>query len=139
VKEAEMFSIPVRCCAASRFALALLLILGASGCAKQPRVAKKTKPIPCDTTVNVDATVGAQPTAVYLCEDDTLTWNANGHQFVVEFKKDSPFEPPTDKKFDNGHPSGKAKHYYSQLTVYEYRITVDGHPFDPEVIGGGNP
>lgn len=134
-----MHSIPVRCCTASRFALVLLLMLGASGCPKQPKYAKKTKAVPCDTTVNVDAMVGARPQAVYLCEDDTLTWNPGGHQFVVEFKNDSPFEPP-EKRFDNGHPSGKAKHYYGELTVYEYRITVDTtHVFDPQVVGGGNP
>ncbi len=134
-----MHTIAVRCGAASRFGLVLLLIMGASGCAKQPRLAKKTKPVPCDTTVNVDPAAGALPQAVYLCEDDTLTWNPNGHQFVVEFKNGSPFEPP-QTKFDNGHASGKAKHTYSQLTVYEYRITVDTtHVFDPQVVGGGNP
>jgi hypothetical protein len=88
--------------------------------------------------VNVDPTVGAIPQAVYVCEDDPLNWNANGHQFVVEFNGDSPFEDG-GKKFDNGHASGKAKHRYRHLTVYEYRITVDGHPFDPQVVGGGNP
>ncbi len=41
-------------------------------------------------------------------------------------------------KFDNEHPkSGKAKRV-TQLTVYEYRITVDTtHVFDPQVVGGG--
>ena len=133
-----MHTVAVRCGAAVRFGLVLLLMLGANGCAKQPRVAKKTKSVPCDTTVNVDPTVGAQPPAVYLCEDDTLTWNSNGNQFVVQFKNASPFESG-GTTFDNNNPSGQAKHAYQKLTVYEYKITVNGHPFDPQVVGGGNP
>ncbi len=131
-----MRSIPVRCCAASRFALVLLLMCGASGCMK-PEVEKRTVKFTCaDQTVDVNTTDGAKPQAVYVCEGDTVTWNPNGHTFLVEFKKDSPFADD-GKKFDNGRAkSAKTKHH-AQLTVYEYRITVDNHAFDPQVIGGG--
>src|SRR5229473_5426264 len=132
-----MRSIPVRYCAASRFALVLLLMCGASGCTK-PEVEKRTVKFTCaDQTVDVNTTDGAKPQAVYVCEGNTVTWNPNGHTFLVEFKKDSPFEDGA-KRFDNGHSkSAKTKHH-DQLTVYEYKITVDNTVFsDPQVIGGG--
>jgi hypothetical protein len=132
-----MDAIPMRCGAASRFCLALLLMLGASGC-RERKVEKKTEYFPCgDKIVDVNANDGAAPQAVYVCADDTVTWNPAGHNFLVEFKKDSPFDDD-GKKFDNGHAkSGKAKRV-AQLTVYEYRITVDTtHVFDPQVVGGG--
>lgn len=132
-----MHSIPVRCGAASRFALVLLLMFGASGC-KEMKIGKKTVAFACgDQTVDVNTTDGAKPQAVYVCEGDAVTWNSNGHTFFVEFKKDSPFADD-GKKFDNGHAkSAKTKHHV-QLTVYEYRITVDTtNVFDPQVIGGG--
>ncbi len=74
---------------------------------------------------------------IHVCEGNTVTWNPNGHTFLVEFKKDSPFEDGA-KRFDNGHSkSAKTKHH-DQLTVYEYKITVDNTVFsDPQVIGGG--
>ncbi len=132
-----MHSIPVRCSAASRFALVLLLLFGASGC-NETKIKKKIVTFTCgDQTVDVNTTDGAAPQAVYVCEGDTVTWNPNAHTFLVEFKKDSPFVDD-GKKFDNGHAkSAKTKHH-TQLTVYEYRITVDTtNVFDPQVIGGG--
>ncbi len=134
-----MHSIPVRCGAASRLALVSLLILGVSGCAQEPRTVQKREYFPCgDKTVDVNTSNGATPQAVYVCGGDTVTWNPNGHTFLVEFKKDSPFDDD-GKRFDNGHAkSGKAKHV-TGLTIYEYRITVDTtHVFDPQVVGGGN-
>jgi plastocyanin len=136
VKESEMHFIPVRWCVAIQVTLVLFLVLGASGC-KESKVGK-TRTFSCgDQQTDVNTTNGAKPQAVYLCEGDTVTWNPNGHTFLVEFKKDSPFEDG-GKKFDNKNPkSGKTKHH-DQLTVYEYQITVDGTVFsDPQVIGGG--
>src|SRR5712691_2657125 len=132
-----MHSSPVRWGTVGGFILVLVLIAVAGGC-EQMKTRKKTVTFACgDQTVKVNPTNGAQPQAVYVCEDDTVTWEADGHTFVVEFKDDSPFEDG-GKKFDNAHPnSGKSKHH-TQLTVYEYRITVDTkHVFDPQVIGGG--
>lgn len=132
-----MHSIPVRCGAASRFTMVLLLMFGASGCRETKIEQRKVTFICGDQTVDVNTTDGAKPQAVYVCEGDTVTWNPNGHTFLVEFKKDSPFVDD-GKKFDNGHAkSAKTKHH-TQLTVYEYRITVDTtNIFDPQVIGGG--
>lgn len=123
----------VRASVVGRFALTLLFTLGAIACKQKiPRIT-----FPCgDQTVDVNTNNGAQPQAVYVCAGDTVTWRASGHTFLVEFKKDSPFED-NGKRFDNQHSkSDKAKHS-TELTVYEYRITVDGNPFDPQVIGGG--
>lgn len=124
-----------RCGVAIGFALILLVMLGASSCKE---VRRKTVTFACgDQTVDVNTSNGAQPQAVYVCEGDTVTWKPNGHTFLVEFKKDSPFAD-NGKKFDNQHgKSAKTKHH-TELTVYEYRITVDGtNVFDPQVIGGG--
>ncbi len=131
-----MQSLPVGAGYGKRFALILLLALGASGC----KQAKKVKSFTCeDQIVNVNLNNGAQPQAVYVCEDNTVTWNANGHQFLVEFKKDSPFKD-NEKKFDNQHAHSAGGKRLPELTVYEYRITVDGtRVFDPQVIGGGTP
>lgn len=132
-----MHSISVRCGAASRLALALLLTFGATGC-KEHKYGKNTRTFSCgNQPVDVNTANGANPPAVYVCEDDIVTWNPNGHTFLVEFKKDSPFVDG-GRKFDNGNPkSAKTKHH-DQLTVYEYQITVDSHVFtDPQVVGGG--
>ena len=132
-----MHSSPLRRGTAGRFILVLLLIFVATGC-EEMKTRKKILTFTCGNhAVKVNTTNGAQPQAVYVCDDDTVTWDADGHTFVVEFKNDSPFEDG-GKKFDNAHPnSGKSKHH-TQLTVYEYRITVDtNHVFDPQVIGGG--
>jgi plastocyanin len=125
----------VRASVVGRFALILLLMLGAISC--KERISRRTVTFTCgDRTVDANTNNGAQPQAVYVCEGDTVTWRANRHTFQVEFKKDSPFEN-NEKRFDNQHSkSDKAKHF-TELTVYEYRITVDGTPFDPQVIGGG--
>jgi uncharacterized lipoprotein YehR (DUF1307 family) len=128
---------PALCAHASRLVLVLLLIVGASGCGKkEPRLAKD---LSCgDKKVEVNTTNGAEPEVVYVCDDDTVLWNSNGHKFLVEFKKDSPFKDD-DKKFDNGKPKSDKTKHHDKLKVYEYRITVDGVPFDPQVLGGGKP
>jgi hypothetical protein len=132
-----MHSISVWCGAASRLALVLLLIFGASGCAKQPKVGKL--PACGNKTVNVDPSYGADPEAVYVCEGDTVMWNptANVGTFLVEFKNDFPFEG-LKKKFDKGDPKSQKAKPQPNLKVYEYKITVNGQSFgDPQVVGGG--
>ncbi len=133
-----MHSISVRCGSASRLAFALLLILGVSGCAKQPKVTGKT--LSCgDKPVTVDPTNGASPEAVYVCEGDTVTWNptADVVTFVVEFKSDYPFAGPK-KNFDKGDRKSPKTKPQKELKVYEYKLTVNGHSFgDPQVVGGG--
>ncbi len=122
---------------AGRFIPVLMLMFVANGC-KEMKPGKKAVTFTCgDQTVKVNTKNGAQPQAVYVCDDDTVAWDPDGHTFLVEFKDDSPFEDD-GKRFDNAHPkSAKTKHH-TQLKVYEYRITVDTtHVFDPQVIGGG--
>ena len=131
--------------AAVRFGLVLLLVFGASGCKETPQVTgKKTIPIPCDTTIDVDPTLGVREQVVYVCKGDTVAWDPHGTKFVVEFKgNDTPFDQGGVSgsgymKFDNNNPTGRAKRY-DKLTIYNYKITVNGQPFDPQVVGGGNP
>jgi hypothetical protein len=120
------------------------MMFGTSGCKETPKVAgKKTIPIPCDTTIDVDPSQGVKEQAVYVCEGDTVAWDGHGATFVVQFKNESPFNSggtvgSNSMTFDNKYLSGVAKRY-DKLRVYEYKITVNGQAFDPQVVGGGNP
>jgi hypothetical protein len=127
-----------------RLGVVLLVLLGASGCNKEPKVVTNP-PVDCgDKTVTVDVPVSpnspATPEAVYVCEDNVVTWSptANVQTFEVEFKKDYPFVG-NKKKFHKGDPpSPKTKKQKPGLTVYEYKLTVNGQAYDPQVVGGGN-
>jgi hypothetical protein len=125
-----------------RSGLVLLFVLWANGCGHEAKEEKEESAgeyvkISCaDRTVDVDPTVGAKPVAVYVCSGRTVTWKANGHVFKVEFKGDSPFSGD-EKAFHNDHATSKSMKHLSALTVFEYKITVDGRVFDPQVIGGG--
>lgn len=139
------------CRAASWFGLVLVLLLGAMGCSKEepqeggnkPGVTGKGFSFNCgDKTVKVktgDPTQFATPEAVYVCEKDIVTWDPadDVQTFEVEFKKDYPFEGNA-KKFHKGDgKSPQTKHQKPGLTVYEYKITVNGQSYDPQVVGGG--
>jgi hypothetical protein len=119
--------------------LGLLLVLGTSSCRRESSYQKKGVKFRCgDQIVYVDSKTGANPVAVYLCADDTVTWSSNDRKFKVEFMQDSPFSND-EKAFDNAHSKSQGAKHLKQLTVYEYKITVDGKEFDPQVIiGGGN-
>lgn len=126
-----MRSFPTGLCVSKRFVLVLLLICAVCGCKG------RNESFACgNQKVDADPTTGAKPKSVYVCAGDTVTWNGNGHTFLVEFKNGSPFDDD-GKKFDNAHPSSAKTKHHSQITVYEYRITVDNHVFDPQVIAGG--
>ncbi len=118
--------------------LAFLFAFGVSSC-RQAKVGK-TYAVPCgDQTVQVNADTGAKPQVVFLCRDSTVTWNANGHKFSVEFENGSPFSDD-GKQFNNGHPRSTGARYFRETVVFKYRITVDDtHTFDPQIvpIGGG--
>jgi hypothetical protein len=143
-----MISIPARWSGAVRCALVLLLILEASSCGRDhggtyPPTRKNTRPVPCDTTVTVDATNGPQPDPVYLCEGDTLTWvkGSGTNSFAIHFQNNSPFEDG-GKDFDDdpkkNHDKGKSK--YGPLEADKYSITINNtKTLDPQVITGGNP
>ena len=140
-----MHSIPVPWRVASRFAVLLLVMLGVGSCNKEQERGKYRRFACGDQPVDVDPNKGAQPQAVYVCAGDMVTWNSHGHKFLVEFRKDSPFIDGR-KEFDNDHSKSDKAKPVGQLTVYEYRITVDigsaaPHVFeDPQVVdGGGTP
>ena len=131
---------------ATRFTMFLLVALGTSGCKffRPPeQVRSGNAIIPCidKQTIDVNLTTGATPDAVYVCEDQTVVWQANGHNFEVEFKDGSPFKDE-GKKFNNGTNTSKGGKNHAHITVFKYTITVwdDNGPhnqFDPHVIGGG--
>jgi hypothetical protein len=59
-----------------------------------------------DQTVGVVPGDGTSPKDVYLCKGDTLTWQPNGHTFVVTFPKKYPFEGnPMAFQNDPQHPN----------------------------------
>src|SRR5258708_25924564 len=127
-----MHTIAVRSGAAIRFGLVLLLMFGANGCAKQPKIAKKTKAVPCDTTINADpSTGGVDLQAAFLCENDMVTWQVpTGHHFHVEFTAGFPFGKGKSR-FDDQEPSGKGKGPYQTTQVYKSQITLNCRPPRP--------
>jgi hypothetical protein len=90
--------------------------------------------IPCTTTIQVTAT-GVNPTDAYVCAHGSVTWNANGHEFSVAFKRACPF--PNCNHIDNAHPTAGPIKDLAALTVYDYGITIDGITYDPHIVGGG--
>src|SRR5258706_16478070 len=118
-----MHTIAVRCGAAIRFGLVLLLMLGANGCAKQPKIAKKTKAVPCDTTINADpSTGGVDLQAAFLCENDMVTWQVpTGHHFHVEFTAGFPVGEGKSR-IEHQDPSGKGKDVFHKLLVLKKQI-----------------
>ena len=152
-----MFQIPEGR-AITKLALLVLITLGAGSCGDRDcrslnlnphvhplKTAKKTTPVPCDTTINADVnTGGVDLDAAFLCENDTVTWQIppnlpDKHTFRVHFANGSPFVNGKSD-FTESDPSGTVKDQYKRLEVYKYSITVDSKtPVDPQVIGGGNP
>lgn len=155
-----MFQIPEGR-AITKVALLLLVTLGLGSCGdrdcarslnlnphvRPPQTAKKTRLVPCDTTINADVnTGGVDLDAAFVCENDTVTWQIppnlpDKHTFHVHFANGSPFVGgKSDFPDAKGDASGTVKDHYDKLEVYKYSITVDNKPTkDPEVIGGGNP
>jgi len=91
--------------------------------------------IPCTTVLNVNLQTGVDVVDAYVCKNNRVTWNANGHTFTVFFKHACPFTSGC-RKIDDQHPTA-GPIGSSTFTVYEYGILVDDTPFDPHIIGGG--
>jgi len=126
---------------ATRFALVLVLVSAlpfAFGASQEKGYKKEFVRFTCkDETVKVVPIDGTHPKAIYLCADNTLTWDANGHEFTVIFIKNSPFVDGK-KLFNNKDYKSKAAKPDKVLTVYNYHIIVDGELIDdPQVVGGG--
>jgi hypothetical protein len=110
-----------------------------------PRVAGKgSVTFPCgDQTVGVVPVDGTSPKDVYLCQGDKLTWQPNGHTFVVTFSKKYPFQGGSrtfqnDPQKPNDPVVSPPAIYAGSLVVYHYDIVVDGLKVDdPQVVGGG--
>jgi len=133
---------------AIRCGMVLALVLLAGGCQQQPAQphvtgGKKTKPIPCDTNVNVDLN-GPDVDPIYLCTDDTVTWTPKAPTvtFDIDFHGVSPFADGVSQ-FDDKHAKHQGKPNYGKLAVYKYSITVRDQGIvksvDPQVVAGGNP
>lgn len=95
-----------------------------------------------DKTVGVVAVDGTFPKDIYLCKGDTLTWEPNGHTFVVTFPNKYPFEGKTttfqnNPQYPNNAVTSPRAVYTGSLLVYHYDILVDGKSTDPQVVGGG--
>jgi hypothetical protein len=146
VKENDMHAIAARKGAALRFAVVLLVLLGATGCNKEKQ-GEKMKVVfsfDCgDKTVTVDVAPNfVSPDPVYVCEGDVVTWepadDVRVKTFEVEFKNDFPFDGPAKKFHKDDRKSEKTKKQKPGLTYYPYKITVNGQVYDPQVVGGGN-
>ena len=143
-----MFANSVWGATAIRCGMVLALVLLAGGCQQQPAQphvtgGKKTKPIPCDTNVNVDLN-GPDVDPIYLCTDDTVTWTPKAPTvtFDIDFHGVSPFADGVSQ-FDDKHAKHQGKPNYGKLAVYKYSITVRDQGMvksvDPQVVAGGNP
>jgi hypothetical protein len=113
---------------------ALFSVLASPTDCGQEKIAYFQLRVVCTTTITVMQTGVDQPDA-YVCKNNNVTWNANGHDFVVVFKHDCPF--PSCKKIDNQHPTGGPMKDLQKLTVFDYGIVIDGTLYDPHIIGGG--
>ena len=127
---------------ASLFVLLLILTLGTGGCSeKSPKVTFNTfKKIDCVTKITVDPTSGVDThhKAAYVCEGDTVKWDAqHGVTFTVHFPPGAcPFNPCQD--ITDTHATAIVAPQPADLTLYKYTITVNnGSPIDPHVVGGG--
>ena len=118
---------------AGMVALPLILIM-VTGCHRAP-TPPRTKTFSCvDVSVQVDPTNGVDKKAVYVCDGNTVTWNASpGVNFTIAFQ-DCPFLDCNT--FTNGVASKPAL-YFKEIRVFKYTITVNNVPFDPHVVGGG--
>ena len=140
-----MFANSVLGATAIRCGMVLALVLLADGCQQQPHVAggKKTKPIPCDTNVNVDLN-GPDLDPIYLCTDEIVTWTPKSSTvtFDIDFHGVSPFSDQVTQ-FDDKHAKHRGMSNYGKLAVYKYSITVRDQgivrSMDPQVVAGGNP
>lgn len=91
----------------------------------------------CTTSLNVDPNQGVDLVDVYICDNTQVTWNANGHDFHVFFKKGKcPFIGGC-KGINSQHPMSGVVKTHLTLVVYDYGIVVDDDVFDPHVVGGG--
>ena len=127
-----------------RFAVVFLLLFSAASCEKKPSNPKVS--FACgDQTVKVQQKdqagndVGTIPKAVYLCEGYSLTWDPNGNDFKIKFRKNrSPFSDG-DTDFDTKKNRSKgAKHTALDVDVYDYDIWINGQKVDdPQVVIGG--
>jgi hypothetical protein len=120
-------------CVVSLSVLLMFLALQTSCGDEKPQVVKLT--LTCTTSLNVDPNKGVDRVDAYICDGTKVTWNANGHDFHVFFKKKCPFQEGC-RHIDNQHPYGTLK-AHTTLTVYDYGIRVDDDAFDPHVVGGG--
>ena len=125
---------------ATRFAVVLVLVSAlpfAFGASQEKGYKKEFARFTCkDETVKVVPKDGTNPKAIYLCGGHTMTWDANGHEFTVIFKK-SPFVGGK-KLFNNKDNKSNPAIQDTVLTVYNYQIIVDGELVDdPQVVGGG--
>lgn len=124
---------------ASLLALLFCLGLGTIGQEKQQKI--PIEGFPCGTKpLKADKKVGMNPPLIYICKDDVVNLDPNGHTFTMTFKTgECPFSEGCD---DLGKPitalKTKTCKGWDGLTLVKYTVTVDGgDPIDPIIIGGG--
>jgi hypothetical protein len=116
-----------------------LVLLVATGAGGSHQMASKDKPFvqyACSDPEQVDV-VGTwtNPVDLYVCAGSRVNWNDQGHKFLIKFQT-SPFEDQ-ESTFDNRHHTSSKMKSFAHFTVFTYSIKVDGHEFDPHVVGGG--
>src|ERR1700745_4160185 len=76
--------------------------------------------IACTTTLNVNLQTGVDVPDAYVCKNDKVTWQANGHTFCVFFKHDCPFVDPNGcKEIDDHNPKAGPIKASDTAVVYD--------------------
>ena len=101
-----------------------------------------TLTINCETRFDASITspgVTQDPPDIYVCEGQKVRWYANGHTIIVTFKNKSPFVDHQTAFKASGTEfveSDKMDHF-DHIQGFPFSINVDGHTYDPQIIGGG--
>jgi len=127
---------------ASLFAL-LYFCLGTKGQEEQKKISMEG--FPCGKkTLTIATGVGVKEFLIYICENDEVNINPNGHTFKMSFKKNEcPFQEGCDdisQTVETKTSITKHQKHFDKITFIKYSVTVDSSkPIDPIIIGGGKP
>jgi|HubBroStandDraft_2_1064218.scaffolds.fasta_scaffold65556_2 hypothetical protein len=127
-------------CSASLIVVFFFLNTGISGRVEQDQPNNREMAIPCGPkTFAVSPILGVTPPVHYVCENDLVAWEGNGHKFTVTFKSNEcPFSDGCNNISDSNTNHEKHGRHFDKLEVFKFSVKVDGRKsFDPYIVGGG--
>jgi hypothetical protein len=141
IKEEAMYFYRIIVGSISLSILFTLYSVGTGG--REERSDVKSVTVPCfSDAIMVDPNSGVDPSkeTVFVCKDDILTWDGQGHKFKVSFKQtECPFTDNCKGPIDDKHVHSAPVRDIANLSTFKYKIKVDnGKWWDPHVVGGGH-